>query len=179
MYEEFVGYGIMPVGGGVNVVISSTLAGKGGAPKALPATFEEGAPANPRIVAVGSVEQALELGTQPEADKPRSGEVCLVLGGERIYTETLPRADFLRLCHIRQDFEGGINFPKHEETEWTAVNAADPNTETNKVDGKPLEFQIVDYVRAANASSSTLAPHIEALAASECSFRQADWQGED
>jgi len=116
------------------------------------------------------VEQALELGTQSEADKPRSGEVCLVLGGERIYTETLPRADFLRLCHLRQDFEGGINFPKYEETEWTAVNAADSKTETNKVDGKPLEFQIVDYVRVANAFSSTLAPHIEALAAVNAAF---------
>lgn len=74
VYEEFMGYGIMPVGDAVNVVISSTLAADDGVPKPLPATTEPDAAANPQIVAVGSLEQALDVGTRAEADTPRDGE---------------------------------------------------------------------------------------------------------
>ncbi len=162
VYEEFMGYGIMPVGGGVNVVISSTLAGEDGAPKPLPATTDPGAPADPRIVAVGSVEQALEVGTQPEAS-PHIGEQCLVLGGESIYTDTLPQASFLHIVHMRTEFEGGILFPEYDESEWTPFWKTDPKTEKNEVDGEMVEYEIVDYVRAADTDSSELAEALEVI----------------
>ncbi len=164
VYEEFMGYGIMPVGGGVNVVISSTLAADDGSPRPLPATTDPGAPDNPRIVAVGSVEQALEVGTAPEAD-PRAGELCLVLGGERIYTDTLEKASFLRMFHMRTEFEGGILFPEYDAGAWVPIWHTDPDTEKNEVDGEIVAYQVIDSVRASEADSSDLAPVVEAIIA--------------
>ena len=153
VYEEFMGYGIMPVGGGVNVVISSKLADKDGKPKPLPATTAADAPTDPRIMAVGSVEDALQLGTAPEAE-PRPGEVCIVLGGERIYRDTMPRASLMRLSHLRRDFEGGILFPEFSLKDWKPVVTGETKTEKNEVDGEPLDYQIIDYMRVDDVAGS-------------------------
>ena len=146
VYEEFMGYGIMPVGGGVNVVISSSLASKDGTPALLPATTAADAPKDPRILAAGSVEEALKLGTCPESE-PRPGELCLVLGGQRIYEDTMPKASLMRIAHLRKSFDGGILFPEISEKEWCAYATGETKTEKNEVDGQPLDYQIIAYTR--------------------------------
>ena len=147
VYEEFMGYGVLPSGAGTNFVVSSSLANPDGSPRPLPTVAGDDSTINPRLVAVGSIEQAMELGTKLE-DDPKPGEMCLVLGGQRIYTDTLPKATFLRKLHMRTNFPGGILFPEHSEKDWKPVYKSRPKVETNKVDGEDVELQVVEYVRA-------------------------------
>ena len=99
-------------------------------------------PADPRIVAVGSVEQALQLGCALEAE-PKVGELCLILGGERIYRDTMPKASLMHIAHLRRSFEGGILFPEISEKEWKPLVVGDTKTEKNEVDGEPLDYQML------------------------------------
>ena len=163
VYEEFAGYGILPSGGGVNYVVSKSMAHPDGTPKPLPTVLGDDSTVNPRLLAVGSIEQAVELGTKLETDSYQPGEMCLVLGGQRIYTDTLPHATFLRMIRMRANFDGGILFPEYDEKEWTPIYKSKPKVETNQVDGKDLEVQLFEYVRAKDAKDPALAPVLESI----------------
>lgn len=163
VYEEFAGYGMLPSGGGINCVVSASLANQDGSPRPLPTVLGDESTINDRLVAVGSVEQAIELGSQLEKSNPQDGDLCLVLGGQRVYTDSLPKATFLRKFHMRTSFEGGIMFPSHSEDEWTPIYKSKPKTEKNKVDGKDVELQVVEYVRVNEKDDKELAPVMEAI----------------
>lgn len=163
VYEEFAGYEVLPSGGGTNYVVSSTLCNPDKTPKLLPTALKDESTIHPRLMAVGSIEQALDLGSKQEKQDPKPGEMCLVLGGQRIYTDSLPKATFLRLIHMRTDFEGGILFPEYDEKDWKPIYKSKPKIVTNKVDGKDLEIQIIEYVRAEKADDEDLAPIIQSV----------------
>ena len=126
------------MGGGLNLVISSSMAKD--EPTPLPAAAD--GPAEPRILAVASVEQALKLGGALEAE-PRAGELCLVLGGERIYRDCMLKASVMHIAHLRRSFEGGILFPEFSELEWKPLVLGETKTEKNEVDGEPLDYQLL------------------------------------
>jgi len=48
-------------------------------------------------------------------------EIC-VLGGERIFTELLPRTDRLYVTHVLAQPEGDTHFPQISEDQWLPVD---------------------------------------------------------
>ncbi|PLR41063.1 type 3 dihydrofolate reductase [Chimaeribacter californicus] len=45
----------------------------------------------------------------------------MVIGGGRVYTQFLPRADRLYLTHIDAEVEGDTHFPDYEPDEWEST----------------------------------------------------------
>ncbi len=63
-----------------------------------------------RVTWVTSVDEALAVAGEVEE--------VMVIGGGRIYSQFLPRADRLYLTHIDAEVEGDTYFPDYEPDEW-------------------------------------------------------------
>ena len=48
-----------------------------------------------------------------------------VIGGERVYRDTLPLAERLELTEVHKDFEGDAFFPKYNRDDWKEVQRDD------------------------------------------------------
>lgn len=60
-------------------------------------------------------------------------EEAMVIGGEQIFREFLPKADRMYLTLIDCDFEGDAHFPEYNENEWKEV----------KRDGRKGDYKFV------------------------------------
>lgn len=87
-----------PLPGRLNVVISRQ-----------PRTSED-----PNLSWVDSIDAALAL---VRREQPDAAEV-IIMGGEQIYRQSLPRADHIYLTRVDADVEGDAVFPALEETQW-------------------------------------------------------------
>jgi dihydrofolate reductase len=64
----------------------------------------------------GGVEFARSL--DEALERVRLPEPVFVIGGEALYREALPRADFMYLTEIQRDFEGDARFPAFDRAAW-------------------------------------------------------------
>lgn len=64
----------------------------------------------PGIVFAHSLDEALE--------RVRLPAPVFVIGGEALYREALPRADFLYLTEIEREYEGDARFPDFDRSAW-------------------------------------------------------------
>ena len=69
-------------------------------------------------VLAGSLEEALELGRQADAQE------LMVMGGAQIYELFLPITDRMILTVVHDRYEGDTFFPWFESEDWELVNAA-------------------------------------------------------
>ena len=65
-----------------------------------------------------NLEQALQLGRQ---HCPPSDATLFVIGGENLYTQTLPLADRLYITLVDADIDGDAWFPEFDWREWREV----------------------------------------------------------
>lgn len=72
--------------------------------------------------------------------KTSTEEKVFVIGGEAIFAAFLPRADYLYLTEIHQDFEGDTFFPHYEKTQWQEIQRL-PHVEDE------VRFDFVVYKR--------------------------------
>ncbi len=68
----------------------------------------------PGIEFARSLDDALALVRLPEP--------AFVIGGEALYSESLPRAQLLYLTEIQRDFEGDARFPEFDRSLWREVS---------------------------------------------------------
>ncbi|CAM3432027.1 dihydrofolate reductase [Parendozoicomonas haliclonae] len=66
----------------------------------------------------------------------------MVIGGEQIYRQALPKADRLYLTKVGQAFEGDAFFPEIVESEWTEFAREDNESE----DGLKYSYLVLDRV---------------------------------
>lgn len=91
------------------------------------------------MLAVDSLEQALELTAQAGAD-----ELC-VIGGGQVYAQLLDRADRLYLTHVHTRVaDADAFFPAWDQTGWQEVARAHHPADAQHA----LAFDFVDYRRA-------------------------------
>ncbi len=64
----------------------------------------------PGVIWVASLDEALAAAGDVEE--------IMVMGGGRVYTQFLPRANRLYLTHIDAEVEGDTHFPDYEPDEW-------------------------------------------------------------
>lgn len=74
----------------------------------------------------------------------KGSEEIMIIGGEQIFREFLPRADKMYLTFIDEDFEGDAYFPEYNKHEWTEVH----REENKSSDG--LKYSFVDLERKKN-----------------------------
>lgn len=86
------------------------------------------------VMWVENLDSAIKLG------KTLDNEKVFVIGGEGVYTETLPDADYLYVTRILQSFEGDTCFPKIPR-EFKEKYVSKINKE------KGIKFQFVEYER--------------------------------
>ena len=70
-------------------------------------------------VVVHSSEEAL--------NSAKGSEEIMIIGGEQIFREFLPKANRMYLTIIDKDFEGDAYFPKYNEDEWQEVSREENN----------------------------------------------------
>ncbi|MDX1514251.1 MAG: dihydrofolate reductase [Gammaproteobacteria bacterium] len=68
------------------------------------------------VTVAGSVDEALSKA---------EGDEVMVIGGQTIYEQVLPRADRIHLTLIDRAFEGDAEFPAIDEDEWREVERED------------------------------------------------------
>lgn len=85
----------------------------------------------PGIEVVGSFAKALTLLT--DADE------VFVIGGARLYAETLPQASRLFLTEIEADIEGDTYFPPFDRSEWRETR----RDSVAEADGQPAHSYVV------------------------------------
>jgi dihydrofolate reductase len=90
----------------------------------------------PHVEFAHSLDDALERANLP-------GPV-FVIGGEALYREALPRADFLYLTEILRDFEGDARFPGFDRTLWRETSRV-ANAALDAPDG--FAYHFVTYER--------------------------------
>jgi len=73
--------------------------------------------------ATGSLEEAIALGQKLAADLG-VGEVC-VIGGGKIYAQTLPLADRIHLTRVLAEIDGDTHFPEIDLQIWRVVSQED------------------------------------------------------
>jgi dihydrofolate reductase len=84
----------------------------------------------PGCQVVGSVEEALKLHSKDDE--------VFVIGGARVFQESLQYADRIYMTQVRADFEGDTFFPKLDPLVWRAGSReTHPADEKN---GHPYEF---------------------------------------
>jgi dihydrofolate reductase len=66
-----------------------------------------------------SLEEALEIARE-QATEDGVDEIC-VIGGARLYAETLPRARVLHITEVDAAPDGDTFFPPFDEAGWTEV----------------------------------------------------------
>lgn len=72
------------------------------------------------VVVVKDLAKAIRLAGD-SADETGADEI-MVIGGQQIYTQTLPRANRLYLTLVDTEIEGDAFFPDFPETEWRVVS---------------------------------------------------------
>jgi dihydrofolate reductase len=88
----------------------------------------------PDAIVVHTLEDALDL-------NGRQDDVLFIIGGARLYEQTLDLVQRLYLTEIQQDFEGDTFFPAFDRSDWVEVSR-----ERHVSDGKagvPLEYHFV------------------------------------
>jgi dihydrofolate reductase len=88
----------------------------------------------PDAILVHTLEDALDL-------NGRQDDVLFIIGGARLYEQTLDLVQRLYLTEIQQDFEGDTFFPAFDRGDWVEVSR-----ERHVSDGKagvPLEYHFV------------------------------------
>ena len=85
------------------------------------------------VIVANSVNEAIEKAK-------KFGEQIFVIGGEKIYEQTLPIADKLEITKIWKDYEGDAHFPEINEKEWRRVLKEDR-------EGKDVSYSFMTYER--------------------------------
>ncbi|WP_305909803.1 type 3 dihydrofolate reductase [Methylomarinum sp. Ch1-1] len=62
---------------------------------------------------------------QAALDSCRNNDEIFIIGGAKLYKTMLPRADFLYLTEIQQDFAGDTRFPEFDRQQWQEVERQD------------------------------------------------------
>jgi dihydrofolate reductase len=83
---------------------------------------------------VSSIEEALKIAESFH-------EEVMIIGGEQIFKEVLPKADRLYITYIQNVFEGDTFFPTYNSDEWMLV---DTTEEMKTVDGITYAYLIYD-----------------------------------
>lgn len=92
---------------------------------------------------VGSVAEALH--------RLAASKEVMVIGGARLYEQTLPVADRLYITYIHADFDGDVRFPEFSPAEWRELAREDHGTDEKQ----PYAYSFVTLarVRASPAGS--------------------------
>lgn len=90
-----------------------------------------GVEGSPRVVAVDSVEAAMD------AARATGSSVVFVAGGQTVYEQFLPRADRLELTELHDAHEGDTHFPELDPATWRERDREHHDA-----------FDFVTYVRA-------------------------------
>lgn len=106
-YESIVAYGGGPLSGRTTVVLTRRGIDVDAA--------NEGTDESTRVVAAGSVEEAVERAEETGAD------VAYVAGGADVYAQFLPLADRMVLTELEAAHEGDTRFPEWDDAEWRDV----------------------------------------------------------
>ncbi len=92
------------------------------------------------VETVRSLDEALQLAESIAMINGLS-EV-MVIGGEQIYRQALPKADRLYLTRVGQAFEGDAFFPEIVEQEWREFAREDHRSD----DGLPYSYLVLDRI---------------------------------
>lgn len=87
---------------------------------------------NDSVSVVHTIEEAIELATKYH-------EEVMIIGGEQIFKEALPKADLLYVTLIHHIYEGDTFFPSYEK-DWDVVSASEKITTE---DGIQYEYLIL------------------------------------
>ena len=89
--------------------------------------------------AVASLEEALRIARD-------AGErICFVIGGARLYEESLPHADRIYLTRVGAPVDGDVRFPELDPARWHEVSRElRPSDERNP---HPLAFTVIEARR--------------------------------
>jgi len=68
----------------------------------------------PGVETVRDIDEALRL--------VKDDDALFIIGGERVYRDTLPRADRLHLTLVHAHIEGDAHFPPFDASQWTLVD---------------------------------------------------------
>jgi dihydrofolate reductase len=127
VFDELTAMKKMPLTGGENVVISSSMAQPPG--RELP----------DRVTVLPSVEAFLS--------RPAGPNLSYVLGGSRIYSSLMPHASLLRLTHIHAPYDGDTFFPAYDLKEWAEVFRRDEVRVRDRKSGAEVDLTFIDYIR--------------------------------
>ncbi len=86
------------------------------------------------VKVVHSLDAAIEL--SEDVALINGNEEVMIIGGEQIYRQALPKADRLYLTRVYQSFEGDAFFPELDESQWREVSRQDRQSE----DDEPVVF---------------------------------------
>ena len=76
-----------------------------------------------------------------------AGNTVYVLGGERLYAETISHASFLRVTQIHASFEGDRLFPEYRSSlQWVEMRRRDLTARDHR-SGRLVSLSFVDYRR--------------------------------
>mgnify|MGYP001550207048 CR=1 FL=1 len=82
---------------------------------------------------VGSVEEAMELASEGEADE------VFVIGGGQIYKQAFKLADRIYLTRVHAEIEGDVFFPEIDPEEWELVSQKDHEVDEQHAYGFTFE----------------------------------------
>lgn len=77
-------------------------------------------------------------------DSCLTDEACFVIGGSRMFTEALPKANSLYITQIHHEFEADTWFPAFSEIEWSLIMEEHHSADNKNV--YPFTFQIWNRV---------------------------------
>ncbi len=108
-----------PLAGRINIVVTRDLGYRA-----------EGA------TVVASLDEAIAVAMR------QAPEEVVVIGGAQIYAEALKRADRIYLTRVHKAFDGDVQFPATDETEWQATERVAAQTSSSG-----LTFDMVELNR--------------------------------
>ena len=90
------------------------------------------------VKVVGNLEEAVEVAENVALIDGASE--LMIIGGEQIYRQALPKADRLYLTRVGQSFEGDAFFPTLEDDQWQEIAREDHESD----DGLKYSYLVLD-----------------------------------
>lgn len=81
---------------------------------------------------------------QAAIDACENEDEVFIIGGEQIFSQSIPAADKIYLTRIYKDFEGDIKFPEFSLSEWRLTKYLRHHADEKN----PFEYSFSEYERA-------------------------------
>lgn len=94
----------------------------------------------PGCIVVGGVDEAIDAACTEDTDR------IMVIGGEAVFRQFLPRTDAMELTTVHGEYDGDVYFPEFDEDDWEVVD--ETHREADEANEVALTFRRLKRLRS-------------------------------